>query len=173
MYLVKGLSRDKGPGRYTKLLPCHPTDYLGGRGRGRGVHQIPCPRRGALPDTMSLPIWTFFVLFGTFPICSGISPICPAIVRGFSRFVPFPIGRSINSTYEEQSRKGPRHNLDLSRKNGKPPGLETPGLASPKLLRLISNSAIALICFSLFFFEKKNKESQQKNKVFFSLGRSL
>ena len=44
MYLVKCLSPDKGPGRYTKLLPCHPTDALGGRGRGRGVHQIPCPR---------------------------------------------------------------------------------------------------------------------------------
>ena len=43
----------------------------------------------------------------------GIFPICP-----------FPLSRPIKSTYEEQSRKGPRHNLDLSRKvSGKPPGL--------------------------------------------------
>ena len=40
-----------------------------------------------------------------------IFPICP------------PLSRPINSTYEEQSRKGPRHNPDLSRKSGKPPGL--------------------------------------------------
>ena len=39
----------------------------------------------------------------------------------------------INSTYEEQSRKGPRDNLDLSQKSGKPPGLEPPGLASLNL----------------------------------------
>ena len=45
----------------------------------------------------------------------GIFPICP-----------FPLSRPIKSTYEEQSRKGPRHNLDLSRKSGKHPGLETP-----------------------------------------------
>ena len=36
---------------------------------------------------------------------AGIFPICR-----------FPRSRPINSTYEEQSRKGPRHNLDLSRK---------------------------------------------------------
>ena len=46
---------------------------------------------------------------------SGIFPICP-----------FPLSRPIKSSYEEQSRKGPRHNLDLSRKSGKHPGLETP-----------------------------------------------
>ena len=69
------------------------------------------------------PIWTcpsFFVLFGTFPIFRdfpdlsgdgpGIFPICP-----------FPLSRPINSTYEEQSQKGPRHNLDLSRKKWEPP----------------------------------------------------
>ena len=34
----------------------------------------------------------------------GIFPICP-----------FSLSRPIKSTYEEQSQKGPRHNLDLSR----------------------------------------------------------
>ena len=41
----------------------------------------------------------------------GIFPICP-----------FPLSRPIKSTYEEQSRKGPRHNLDLSRKKWETPG---------------------------------------------------
>ena len=45
----------------------------------------------------------------------GIFPICP-----------FPLSRPIKSTYEEQSRKGPRHNLDLSRKKW-----ETPGFGNP------------------------------------------
>ena len=58
------------------------------------------------------PIWTcpsFFVLFCPFRDfpdlsgdSSGIFPICP-----------FPLSRPINSAYEEQSRKGLRHNLDL------------------------------------------------------------
>ena len=56
--------------------------------------------------------WDFPDLLGDGP---GIFPICP-----------FPFSRPIKSTYEDQSRKGPRHNLDLSRKNGKSPGLETP-----------------------------------------------
>ena len=37
-----------------KCLPSRPTDSLGQRGRGRGIHQIPCPRMEALPDTMSI-----------------------------------------------------------------------------------------------------------------------
>ena len=41
-----------GPSTYTKLLPCHPTDSLGRAGRRRGIHQAPCPRTGALPDTI-------------------------------------------------------------------------------------------------------------------------
>ena len=57
---------------------------------------------------------------------SGIFPICAGMVRGFSRFVPFPLSRPIKSTYEEQSRKGPRHNLDLSRKKW-----ETPRFGNP------------------------------------------
>ena len=86
----------------------------------------------------SFPIWTcpsFFVLFRPFwdfPDFFGIFPICPGTLRGFSRFVLLPLSRPINSAYEEQSRKGLRHNLDLSRKKwetsrfGNPPGLASP-----------------------------------------------
>ena len=56
--------------------------------------------------------WDFPDLLGDGP---GIFPICP-----------FPLSRPIKSTYEEQSRKGPRHNLDLSRKKW-----ETPGFGNP------------------------------------------
>ena len=72
--------------------------------------------RGGLPDLdlsflfgpflsfLGLPrfFWDFPDLLGD---GAGIFPICP-----------FPLSRPIRSTYEEQSRKGPRHNLDLSRK---------------------------------------------------------
>ena len=78
---------------------------------------------------------SFFVLFCSFPIFRdfpdllgdgpGIFPICP-----------FPLSRPIKSTYEEQSRKGPRHNLDLSRKKWETPEFwKPPGLASIKLDR--------------------------------------
>ena len=72
---------------------------------------------GASRSGLVLPFLSFSVLFGTFPIFDllgdgpGIFPICP-----------FPLPRPIKSTYEEQSRKGPRHNLDLSPKRvGNPP----------------------------------------------------
>ena len=46
---------------------------------------------------------------------------------------PFPLSRPIKSTYEEQSRKGPRHNLDLSQKKvGNTRVWKPPGLASLK-----------------------------------------
>ena len=52
--------------------------------------------------------WDFPDLLGDGP---GIFLICP-----------FPLSRPSKSTYEEQSRKGPRHNLDLSRKKWETPG---------------------------------------------------
>ena len=85
-----------------------------------------CFKRGGCP------IWTcpsFFVLFcpfWDFPDFSGIFPICSGMVRGFSRFVLFLLLGLFKSTYEEQSRKGPRHNLDLS-----PKKWETPGFGNP------------------------------------------
>ena len=58
--------------------------------------------------------WDFPDLLGDGP---GIFPICL-----------FPPSRPLmnKSTYEEQSRKGPRHNLDLSRKRW-----ETPRFGNP------------------------------------------
>ena len=47
---------------------------------------------------------------------------------------PFPLSRPIDSAYEEQSRKAPRHNLDLSRKKWETPQVWKPlGLASLKI----------------------------------------
>ena len=76
-----------------------------------------------------LPFLSFFVLFcpflsfldfpGDFPDLRGDGP-------GTFLICPFPLSQPIKSTYEEQSRKGPRHNLDLSRKKWETPGLETP-----------------------------------------------
>ena len=72
----------------------------------------------------------FLVLFGTFPIF----PRFPRFVRGlFGIFpiCPFPLSRPINSAYEEQSRRV-RDTIRTSPETSrKPPGLETPGLASP------------------------------------------
>ena len=69
------------------------------------------------------PFLSFFRDFRDF---SGIFPICSGMVRGFSRFVLFSLSRPIKSTYEEQSRKGPRHNLDLSQKKWGTPGFGNP-----------------------------------------------
>ena len=71
------------------------------------------------------PIWTgpsFFVLFGTFfPIFLGFS----RFARGWSGDFPdlsfSSFSAYFKSTYEEQSQKGPRHNLDLSRKKWETP----------------------------------------------------
>ena len=74
---------------------------------------------GGIPDLSSsfVPIWSFFVLFqGAFPIfsgfftfCLGIFPICP--------FPPQPM----NSTYEEQSPKGPERTKVRNPRFGNPP----------------------------------------------------
>ena len=89
--------------------------------------------------------WSFFVLFCRFLSLSrffwdfpdllgdgpGIFPICP-----------FPLSRPFQSTYEEQSRKGPRHNLDLSRKNQnvEKGGLGLRGVAVMKVLVFLKSN---------------------------------
>ena len=76
------------------------------------------------------PIWTcpsFFVLFfgpsWDFPDFSGIFPICPGIVRGFSRFVLFFFLGLLTAP----TRNSPERVRDTIRtfpqKSGKPPGL--------------------------------------------------
>ena len=86
------------------------------------------PLNGGVSNGGGFPIWTcpsFFVLFcpflsfwdfpGDFPDLSADSP-------GIFPIGPFPLSQPIISTYREQSRKGPRHNLDLSRRKWETPG---------------------------------------------------
>ena len=82
-------------------------------------------KRAGSRSGLVLHFLSFFVLF--LSRFSGIFPICSGTFRGLSRFVPFPLSRPIKSTYEERSRKGQGHNLDLSRKKWETP---RPGLAS-------------------------------------------
>ena len=91
-------------------------------------------KRGGFPVWTCPSLFVLFRPFWDFPDFSGIFPICPGVGPGIFPICPFPLSRPINSTYEEQSRKGPRHNPDLSgKKVGNPPGLETPPVfASPK-----------------------------------------
>ena len=79
--------------------------------------------------------------------CGLVYPNCPLLsVLGLSRLFfqkcpdfegiclisPFPLSLPIKSTYKDHSRKGLRHNQDLSRKNWEPPPSvwETSGLPS-------------------------------------------
>ena len=81
---------------------------------------------GGFPDLdlsfLFCPFLSFLGLsrfFRDFPDLLGDGP-------GIFPIRPFSLSWPIKSTYEEQSRKGPRHNLDLSRKKW-----ETPGFANP------------------------------------------
>ena len=69
-----------------------------------------CFKRGGFPIWTRPLFLSFFVLsrfFWDFPDLLGDGP-------GIFPIRPFSLSRPIKSTYEEQSRKGPRHNLDLS-----------------------------------------------------------
>ena len=82
---------------------------------------------GSYPQATDNSFFVLFVLFflglsrffRDFPDLLGDGPriflICP-----------FPLSRPIKSTYKEQSRKCPRHNMDLSRKSGRPPWFGNP-----------------------------------------------
>ena len=103
---------------------------------------------GASRSGLVLP---FFVLFGTFPIFPGLS----RFARGWPGDFPdssLSLSRPIKSTYEEQSRKGPWHNLDLSRESGKPPGLETPRFG---LSRLSGGTAATPYLLTRWHWERK------------------
>ena len=87
------------------------------RAAKRGVFQT-----GGFPDLdlsfLFCPFLSFLGLsrfFWDFPDLLGDGP-------GIFSICPFPLSRPIKSAYEEQSRKGPRHNLDLSRKKWETPG---------------------------------------------------
>ena len=82
---------------------------------------------GVSPSGLVLPFLSFLGLsrfLRDFPDLFGDGP-------GIFPIGPFPLSRPMSSTNEEQSRKGPRHNLDLSRKKlGNPPVWKRPGLGS-------------------------------------------
>ena len=70
------------------------------------------------------PIWTCpscFVLFCPFWDFPDFSDLL-GDGSGIFPISPFPLSRPIKSTYEEQSRKDPRHNLDLSQRKWETPG---------------------------------------------------
>ena len=86
-----------------------------------------CFKRGGFP------IWTcpsFFVLFcpfWDFPDFSGIFPICSGMVRGFSRFVPFPSFSALLRAPTRNSLERVRDTIwTFPEESGKHPGLETP-----------------------------------------------
>ena len=88
------------------------------KGRQTGGFQT-----GAFPDLdLSFLFCQLFCPTWGFPDFSGTFPICPEMVRFPDSSLLF-----LSLSYEEQSRKGLGHNLDLSRKKvGSPPDLETP-----------------------------------------------
>ena len=97
-----------------------------GSGHLRSLYQGPLnggvSNGGVSRSGLVLPFLSFLGLsrvFWAFPDLLGDGP-------GIFPIRPFPLSRPIESTYEEQSRKGPRHNLDLSRKKR-----ETPGFGNP------------------------------------------
>ena len=102
---------------------------------------------GGFPDLdLSFLFCPFLSFLGLSPDFSGIFPICSVDGPGIFPICPFPLSRPIlKSTYEEQSRKGPRHNLDLSR--GKHPGLQTPRFSFSQLkLRVMLRPKSLAIC---------------------------
>ena len=81
-------------------------------------NQQPRKRRTGL-----CPFWDFPDFCGIFPDLLGDGP-------GIFPICPFPLSRPIKSTYAEQSRKGPRHNLDPSRKKWETPRFGNPPVFS-------------------------------------------
>ena len=90
------------------------------------------PAKRGGPKQGGFPIWTcpsFFVLFCPFLGLSRFFWDFPDLLGdgpGIFPISPFPLSRPSKSTYEEQSRKGPRYNLDLSQEKW-----ETPGFGKP------------------------------------------
>ena len=78
--------------------------------------------RGVSRSGLVLPFLSFFVLSRFFRDFSDLLGDGPGIFP----IRPFSLSQPIKSTCEEQSRKGPRHNLDLSRKKWETPWFGTP-----------------------------------------------
>ena len=88
--------------------------------------------------------------FWDIPEFSGIFPICPGTLRGFSRFVLFLFLGLLTAPTRNSLRKGPRHNPDLPEKSGKPPRLEPP----PGLASLKSGQGLPLLLSSVLFIDQ-------------------
>ena len=93
----------------------------------------------SVPIFLFCPFQDFPDFFGTFPTFSRDFPdsfgIFPIFFGDFLD-LPLPFLLAYQSTYKEHSQKGPRHTRDISRRSGKPPGLETPSIALSSTLAL-------------------------------------
>ena len=92
------------------------------------------PPNGEVSNGGGFPMWTcpsFLVLFLSFPDFSGIFPICPGMVRGFSRFVLLLFLGLLRAP----TRNSPERVCDTiwtcPEKSGKHPSLETPRFGNP------------------------------------------
>ena len=100
--------------RWVSSLLSNPRGPLNGGGSNGGVS-----RSGlVLPFLSFLGLSRFFL---------GFSPFARRWIGDFPD-LSFSLSRPIKSPYEEQSRKGPRHNLDLS-----PKKWETSGFGNPQV----------------------------------------
>ena len=82
-------------------------------------------------DLSSFPRLVFpFCPFWDFPEFSGIFPICPGIVREFSRFVPFPFLGLLTAPTRNSPEKARDTIRTFPEKSGKPPRFGNPPLSS-------------------------------------------
>ena len=107
-----GVSREVGPENSTTVKTENQGPLNGGVSKGGGVPDLDL-------SFLFYPFCPFSRFFRHFPDLLGDGP-------GIFPMRPFSLSRPIASTYEEQSRKGPRHDLDLSRKKW-----ETPQFGNP------------------------------------------
>ena len=134
--------------------------------RGGGGFQT-----GGFPDLdLFLSFFVLFCPFWDFPDFCRDYPDLLGDGPGIFPIRPFSLSRPIKSTCEEQSRKGPRHNLDLSRKK-----LETPRLSFSQLrggfhtpvrgTMFVRNGAVtpgpSRECDITFFVKGRPKSAQQ------------
>ena len=118
---------------------------------------------GVSRSGLVLPLLSFFVLFGTFPIFLGFSRFARGTVRGFSRFVLFLFLGLLRAP----TRNSPERVRDtiwtFPQQSGKRPGLETPRFSFSQVKRK-----------SLAYFSALPRLFQQSKswRVFASFGRS-
>ena len=98
-------------------------------------------KRGVSRSGLVLPSCTF----RDFPDLSGTFPICPGMVRGFSRFVLFLFLGLLTAPRRNSPKKVRDTIRTFPEKSGKPPGLETPRFSfSKKLEGKLSPNSVSL-----------------------------